>query len=76
MIKVLEKIEYRAEKKALNNTSQENKAMNYDNFMVIESLNNGERQRVNISEEEFRNSKGAGIFHSKQVIIIVKEDSR
>ena len=50
--------------------------MNYDNFMVIESLNNGERQRVNISEEEFRNSKGAGIFHSKQVIIIVKEDSR
>ena len=76
MIKVLEKMEYNAEKKTLNNISQESKTMNYDNFMIFECLDNGERQRVNITEEEFRNSKGAGILHPKQVIIIVKEDSR
>ena len=76
MIKVLEKMEYKAEKKTINDVSQENKTMNYDNFMIFECLNNGERQRVNITEEKFRNSKGAGILHPKQMIIIVKEDIR
>ena len=45
--------------------------MKQDNFMIFECLNSGERQRLNITEEEFRNSKGAGIMHPKQVLIIV-----
>ena len=76
MIKVLGKMEYKAEKKPLNSISQEDKNMKQDNFMIFECLNSGERQRVNITEEEFRTSKGAGIMHPKQVLIIVKEDIR
>ncbi|MHA1106902.1 MAG: hypothetical protein ACTSPN_14485 [Promethearchaeota archaeon] len=48
----------------------------YDRFMVFELLDTGERQRLNITEDEFRKSKGAGILHPKQVAIIVKEDYR
>lgn len=48
----------------------------YDRFMIFELLDTGERQRFNITEDEFRKSKGAGILHPKQVAIIVKEDFR
>ena len=48
----------------------------YDRFMVFELLDTGERQRLNITEDEFRKSKGAGILHPKQVAIIIMEDFR
>jgi len=44
--------------------------------MVFELHDNGERQRIDITEEDFRNAKGNGILHPSQVIIIVKEDLR
>ncbi|MFX1353291.1 MAG: hypothetical protein ACFFGP_04955 [Promethearchaeota archaeon] len=48
----------------------------YTNFMVFELHDNGEHQRIDIAEEDFRNAHGNGILHPSQVIIIVKEDLR
>ena len=65
-------MEYKTEKLTYNRDVQ---GM-YDHFMVFELLNTGERQRLNITEDEFRKSKGAGILHPKQVAIIVNEEFR
>jgi len=65
-------MEYKTEKLTYNRDVQ---GM-YDHFMVFELLDTGERQRLNITEDEFRKSKGAGILHPKQVAIIVNEDFR
>lgn len=48
----------------------------YVNFMVFELHDNGEHQRIDITEQEFRNANGNGILHPSQVTIIVKEDLR
>ncbi|MHA1194019.1 MAG: hypothetical protein ACTSP9_17310 [Promethearchaeota archaeon] len=65
-------MEYKTENRTYNRDVREM----YDRFMVFELLDTGERQRLNITEDEFKKSKGAGILHPKQVAIIVKEDYR
>lgn len=65
-------MEYKTEKLSFSRDVREM----YDHFMVFELLDTGERQRLNITEEEFRISKGTEILHPKQVAIIVKEDVR
>jgi hypothetical protein len=69
-------MEYKTEQRENKGDTEGKFNMNHDNFMIFEVLDNGERQRLNITEEEFRKSKGLGIFHPKQVVIIVKEDVR
>ncbi len=48
----------------------------YANFMVFELEDTGERQQLDISEQEFSQNNGNGILHPYQVAIIVKEDLR
>jgi hypothetical protein len=48
----------------------------YNDFMVYELEDTGERRRLNISESEFREENGNGILHPEQVAIIVKEELR
>ncbi|MBY8985971.1 MAG: hypothetical protein KGD65_12930 [Candidatus Lokiarchaeota archaeon] len=48
----------------------------YTDFMIFEVEDNGERSRLNITEEVFHQNNGAGILHSSQVAIIVKEELR
>ena len=48
----------------------------YANFMVYELVDTGERQQLDISEQEFRQNNGNGVLHPYQVAIIVKEDLR
>ncbi|MBY8981768.1 MAG: hypothetical protein KGD57_02390, partial [Candidatus Lokiarchaeota archaeon] len=48
----------------------------YSNFMIYELKNNGERARLNITEEEFIQNDGKAILHSSQVLIIIKEEIR
>ncbi|MFW9947040.1 MAG: hypothetical protein ACFFDX_09460 [Candidatus Odinarchaeota archaeon] len=48
----------------------------YANFMVFELEDTGERQQLNISEQEFCHNNGNGVLHPYQVAIIVKEDLR
>ncbi len=68
-------MEYKIEKSKFI-TPNENEIMIYDSFMIFEVLDTGERQRLNITENEFQKNKGSGILHLKQVAIIVKEDLR
>jgi len=68
-------MEYKTEKSKFY-TPSVNEIMNYDSFMIFECTSEGERQRFNITENDFRKSMGAGILHAKQVAIIVKEDIR
>ncbi|MGB5910514.1 MAG: hypothetical protein WBH31_04900 [Promethearchaeia archaeon] len=48
----------------------------YADFMVFELEDTGERQQLEISEQEFCQNNGNGILHPYQVAIIVKEDLR
>ncbi|MFX1497078.1 MAG: hypothetical protein ACFFBH_06105 [Promethearchaeota archaeon] len=48
----------------------------YANFMIFELHDNGEHNRIDITEEEFRKANGGTILHPSQVKIIVKEDLR
>jgi hypothetical protein len=64
-------MEFKTEKSVHDIVFEEKTIMNHDDFMIFEVLDTGERQRLNITEEEFTKSKGAGIFHPKQVVIIV-----
>ncbi|MHA2179891.1 MAG: hypothetical protein ACXAAH_00555 [Promethearchaeota archaeon] len=48
----------------------------YTDFMIFEVRNNGERSRLNITEEVFHQDNGKVILHSSQVAIIVKEGLR
>ncbi|MHA2431337.1 MAG: hypothetical protein ACXACC_09970 [Promethearchaeota archaeon] len=48
----------------------------YANFMVFELEDTGERQQLEMTEQEFRHNNGNGVLHPYQVAIIVKEDLR
>lgn len=48
----------------------------YVDFMIFEVKDNGERSRLNITEEVFHQNNGGGILYSSQVAIIVKEELR
>jgi hypothetical protein len=48
----------------------------YDYFMVYELDDTGERKRVNISENQFRENNGMNVLHPAQVVVIVKEELR
>ncbi|MGV9204018.1 MAG: hypothetical protein ACOC44_08345 [Promethearchaeia archaeon] len=48
----------------------------YDPFMIYELDDSGERIRLDITEEEFREDNGQIILHPEQVVVIVKEDIR
>ena len=48
----------------------------YTNFMVFELEDTGERQQLEMTEQEFRHNNGNGVLHPYQVAIIVKEDLR
>lgn len=48
----------------------------YANFMVFELEDTGERQQLDITEQEFCQDNGNGVLHPYQVAIIVKEDLR
>ena len=48
----------------------------YTNFMVFELLDSGERQRLNLEEQEFRENNGDILLHDSQVVIIIKEEIR
>jgi len=48
----------------------------YENFMIFELDDSGDRVRLNVSEAEFRENNGSNVLHSEQVIVIVKEDLR
>ena len=58
--------------------SQENSKMSeaYSNFMIYQMKDTGERERLNITEQEFRQNNGSKILHDSQVVLIVKEDIR
>lgn len=48
----------------------------YSNFMVFKLRNNGERIRLDIDEEQFKQDNGEAVLKSNEVIIIVKEEIR
>ena len=48
----------------------------YTDFMIFEVRDNGERGRLNITEDAFHQNNGSCILHSSQVAIIVKEELR
>jgi hypothetical protein len=48
----------------------------YSHFMIFELLDSGERVRVDVSEDEFKNKKGESTLHPEQVVIIVYEELR
>jgi len=50
--------------------------MNYEHFMVYELENTGERVRLDISENEFRENNGKNILDSNNVFVIVYEGIR
>ncbi len=48
----------------------------YSSFMMFELKDSGEKERVNITEEELSQDNGNKILHDSQVVLIVKEDLR
>lgn len=58
--------------------SQKNDKMSkaYSNFMIYELKDTGERERLNITEEEFRQNNGSKVLNDSQVALIIKEDLR
>jgi hypothetical protein len=48
----------------------------YVDFMVFELDDSGERVRLPITEEEFREDNGKNVLHPEQVAVIVKEEIR
>jgi len=49
---------------------------NYSSFMVFELKDSGEKERLNITEQELSQDNGNKILHDSQVVLIVKEDLR
>ena len=49
---------------------------NFSNFMVFGLKDSGERERINITEQEFSQDNGHKILHDSQVVIIIKEELR
>ncbi|MFX1315925.1 MAG: hypothetical protein ACFE9T_08685 [Promethearchaeota archaeon] len=48
----------------------------YSNFMIYHLKDTGEREKLNITEQEFRQNNGSKILHESQVALIIKEDIR
>ncbi|MFX1411202.1 MAG: hypothetical protein ACFFA6_12690 [Promethearchaeota archaeon] len=48
----------------------------YSNFMIYQLKDTGERERLNITEQEFRQNNGNKVLHDSQVALIVKENIR
>ena len=48
----------------------------FSDFMVFEVKDTGERLRLNLTEETFRQNNGHKILHPLQVVIIIKEELR
>lgn len=48
----------------------------YENFMVYELDDSGERVKLDVTEDQFRENNGSNVLHSAQVVVIVKEDLR
>ena len=48
----------------------------YENFMVYELNEDGERIKIDITETDFRENNGMNVLHPEQVAVIVKEDIR
>ena len=48
----------------------------YENFMIYELDDSGERAKLDVTEDQFRENNGSNILHSAQVVVIVKEDLR
>ncbi len=49
---------------------------NFSNFMVFGLKDTGEREKINITEQEFSQNNGHKILHDSQVVIIIKEELR
>lgn len=48
----------------------------YENFMIYELDDSGERTKLDVTEDQFRENNGSNVLHSAQVVVIVKEDLR
>lgn len=48
----------------------------YENFMIYELDDSGERVKLDVTEDQFRENNGNNVLHSAQVVVIVKEDLR
>ena len=48
----------------------------YENFMIYELDDSGERAKLDVTEDQFRENNGSNVLHSAQVVVIVKEDLR
>jgi len=48
----------------------------YENFMVYELDDSGERVKIDVTEDQFRENNGSNVLHSAHVVVIVKEDLR
>ncbi len=48
----------------------------YETFMVYELDDSGDRVRLNVSEDEFKENNGANVLHPSQVVVVVKEGLR
>lgn len=48
----------------------------YENFMIYELDDSGERVKLDVTEDQFRENNGNNVLHSSQVVVIVKEDLR
>ncbi|MFX1337434.1 MAG: Rho termination factor N-terminal domain-containing protein [Promethearchaeota archaeon] len=48
----------------------------YDNFMIYELDDSGEKIRIPATEEEFKVANGSNFLHPEQVLVIVKESLR
>ncbi|MFX0042189.1 MAG: hypothetical protein ACFE8L_04700 [Candidatus Hodarchaeota archaeon] len=48
----------------------------YSNFMIYALKDTGERERLNITEQEFSQNNGSKVLNESQVALIVKEDIR
>ncbi len=49
---------------------------NYDFFMVFEIDDAGDKVRLDVTEEEFRENNGTNVLHPEHVLVIVKEELR
>ncbi|MFX0028246.1 MAG: hypothetical protein ACFE8B_03485 [Candidatus Hermodarchaeota archaeon] len=48
----------------------------YSDFIIFEVKDNGEKKRLNITEDIFRQNNGSKVLHPLQVAIIIKEELR
>ena len=43
----------------------------YENFMIYELDDSGERVKLDVTEDQFREDNGSNVLHSGQVVVIV-----